>query len=359
MDLKELTMIVDGLEFVLQTGQEVQYGPPRPYITTENDDGTSFIYQSRSGEFVVDGPRDGNLSEAQLDAIRKMFLRYNCYVGSRYMPKLGCRWVRFPGDTITVGLVSCGGKKRDTASPARDLYIGDLFTKSKTWVEAFCDEWAILSAKHYLLMPDEVIEPYDLKLGDVLKTPDFRAKHRGTEQKFVDGAIQVIDRETQEDYERARTAYYENDAPKVKSWLGDCQIRAWANHINFNCYMKWGEDTHYVLLAGETYRRAFGDLNTRHLPSTCPLEGLGIGEQLSWLKKELVDAGLSLGASGTMASKSVARTRASSIPFGPSATRSNSSKPGVVVSGGDTSSARDNGPSTTRRPPRLRLGRGG
>ncbi len=70
---------------------------------------------------------------------------------------------------MRIGLVGCCKKKLDRAAPARELYQSDLFKSSVAWLEARdeLDGWAILSAKHRLVMPDDVIYPYELSLADM------------------------------------------------------------------------------------------------------------------------------------------------------------------------------------------------
>jgi len=68
---------------------------------------------------------------------------------------------------MRIGLISCSKKKLDHAAEAQDLYIGDLFKLSRAWIEKRTDIWAILSAQHGLLLPFQVIEPYDLALKDL------------------------------------------------------------------------------------------------------------------------------------------------------------------------------------------------
>lgn len=67
-------------------------------------------------------------------------------------------------DIPTIGLVACGKTKLSHRAPARDLYTGTLFKLSREYVESHCERWAILSAKHGLLMPNEEIEPYEQTL---------------------------------------------------------------------------------------------------------------------------------------------------------------------------------------------------
>jgi hypothetical protein len=62
-------------------------------------------------------------------------------------------------------LVSCGSLKLTHAAPARDIYCSTRFKLTSAIVEH--EPWAILSAKHGLLWPDTVIEPYDESLVDM------------------------------------------------------------------------------------------------------------------------------------------------------------------------------------------------
>lgn len=70
--------------------------------------------------------------------------------------------------TITVGLVGlvgCASQKLQRRAPAREHYVSQLFKKASAYAELTCDRWYILSAKHGLVRPDEIIEPYDMRLG--------------------------------------------------------------------------------------------------------------------------------------------------------------------------------------------------
>jgi hypothetical protein len=66
---------------------------------------------------------------------------------------------------MRVGLVGCVKTKRSVPSPAKDLYTSPLFKGSRRAVERLCDRWFVLSAKHGLLGPDELVEPYDETLA--------------------------------------------------------------------------------------------------------------------------------------------------------------------------------------------------
>lgn len=66
-----------------------------------------------------------------------------------------------------VGLISCGKLKCDHPCWAKGMYMGLYYLKQRAFIEAFCDEWWIISAKHGLLHPDTQIEPYDVTLGEM------------------------------------------------------------------------------------------------------------------------------------------------------------------------------------------------
>lgn len=71
-------------------------------------------------------------------------------------------------------VIPCSGGKLDQAAPARDLYVGQMFRHTLSRVErlAALDEAEgrgparvlILSARYGLVSPDQVIEPYDIRM---------------------------------------------------------------------------------------------------------------------------------------------------------------------------------------------------
>lgn len=129
-------------------------------------------------------------------------------------------------------LVACAGTKLGRAAKAKDLYVSSLFKKSRAWAECHGDRWYILSAKHGLLDPERVIRPYE----------------------------------------------------KTLNQAGRVECRAWAARV-----MKTLDDvlpgrSRVVFLAGDRYRRDLVPaLKARGHSVECPVEGLRIGQQLSWL----------------------------------------------------------------------------
>jgi len=65
---------------------------------------------------------------------------------------------------IQVILIACSAGKLDHDAPAKDLYTGQLFRKSRAYAEKTEQPYFILSALHGLLEPTKVIGPYNYTL---------------------------------------------------------------------------------------------------------------------------------------------------------------------------------------------------
>jgi hypothetical protein len=132
----------------------------------------------------------------------------------------------------TAYLISCVSQKREQACAARDLYVSALFRKARRYVEASGCPWFILSAEHGLVAPGQVIAPYERTLN----------------------AMKVADR------------------------------RVWAERVAAQLAEAAPDLSRVVFLAGERYREFLArHLIGRGVTVSVPMEGLGIGEQLSWL----------------------------------------------------------------------------
>jgi hypothetical protein len=75
------------------------------------------------------------------------------------------------GAASRIVLVACSKSKLNTPAHAQALYKGQLFEKSKAYAKQLvedgeADAWYILSAKHGLVEPREMIGPYDETLTD-------------------------------------------------------------------------------------------------------------------------------------------------------------------------------------------------
>lgn len=58
-------------------------------------------------------------------------------------------------------VVGCGKSKLDRPAPAAELYTGSLFRAARRYCEARGEPWVIASGKLGLVLPGEVVEPYD------------------------------------------------------------------------------------------------------------------------------------------------------------------------------------------------------
>lgn len=138
----------------------------------------------------------------------------------------------------TIGLVGCAAAKLRRPAPARELYTSQLFKKAAAYAEANTDRWYVLSAKYGLVHNRAVIEPYDMKLGHKSGPPIW------------DWAAMVADQ--------------------------------------LDTAVKGCDDVELLVLAGEQYRtflrRWVGG------PVRVPMEGMGIGQQLGYLTRELTIA---------------------------------------------------------------------
>jgi len=135
---------------------------------------------------------------------------------------------------MRIALVSCAKRKRDIGSPARDLYVSPLFRAQRRYAERVADQWYILSAKHGLLKPTQVIYPYDITLNQM--TPDER--------------------------------------------------RAWAKRVSRQLIKIVPRGARVIILAGRRYRDAVEPfLRACGTSVSVPLEGLAIGKQLRKLKQ--------------------------------------------------------------------------
>lgn len=138
------------------------------------------------------------------------------------------------GEWRTAGLclVSCVSLKRPVSAQAKDLYTSPWFRKARTCVEAMGCPWYILSAKYGLVEPNSTIDPYN----QTLKTMPVNGR-----RAWASGVIEHL-------------------APRL----------AGVNSMAF--------------LAGRAYREFLEpELRGRGLTIFVPMEGLGIGQQLSWL----------------------------------------------------------------------------
>ena len=158
----------------------------------------------------------------------------------------GVRCEDVAGPVRVVALVGCGKAKLDQAAPAKCLYTGPLFRAARAWVEATYSEWWILSGGHGLVHPEQVLEPYEATLNT-------EAERR---QWTWDTFGQIV-------LERA--------CGRFPDLTGDPLLVPIV-----------------VILAGQHYRRYLvPDLKAAGYQVHVPLDGMGIGQQIAWLRARL------------------------------------------------------------------------
>lgn len=132
-----------------------------------------------------------------------------------------------------VCLIACASRKQATAAPAQNLYQSELFRKSVSWMHRQnFNSWFILSAKHGLVKPEQILEPYNLTLNTM--NADAR--------------------------------------------------RQWAQSVLAELVILLPKPASITFLAGSKYREYLSEpLCEKGYDILIPMQGLGIGKQLQWL----------------------------------------------------------------------------
>ena len=139
---------------------------------------------------------------------------------------------------MKIALISCTKLKQDYSCKAEEMYMkSTLFKKATSYIkQQKYNRWFILSAKYGLLIPDEIIEPYNKTLNNM-------------------------------------------KAQEIKSWAENV-------FLELNKY-KIKQIDFYV---GEKYRKYLIPILIKHnISYSIPLKGLGIGQQLQFYTKEVVN----------------------------------------------------------------------
>lgn len=132
---------------------------------------------------------------------------------------------------LKIGLVACCSKKLNTEYEAKDMYISTLFKYSMKYLNERCDKIFILSAEYGLLELNEKIVYYDKTLNKMNKTERI-------------------------------------------SWSSDV-LKELKLKTNL-------ENDQFIILAGKRYREEL----VKHMKNyDIPMEKLGIGKQLKFLKE--------------------------------------------------------------------------
>jgi hypothetical protein len=140
-----------------------------------------------------------------------------------------------PAGLVAVCLVACTKEKRPGTHPAARLYVSEWFRKASAFAARSASRWFVLSAKYGLLAPDRRVACYD----------------------------QVLTRMTA------------------------AERREWAGRVLERLIPQVRAGDRVLVLAGLAYREHLLERLRRHACTVeVPMEGLGIGRQLQWLKRK-------------------------------------------------------------------------
>lgn len=171
-----------------------------------------------------------------------------------------------PVERISVGLVGCAATKAPAAQPTRLLYRSELFRRASAYAARTYDHWFVLSARHYLLHPDELIEPYDKTLA---RMPKWEREHWAS---MVEAGLRCGHNYATE----GRVNWPALPGPELR--LGEWIMAAPAGvtrrvDLWFHAGAAYADPVRALLAA--TMREVPYDVHV-------PLAGLGIGQQLAW-----------------------------------------------------------------------------
>ncbi len=149
-------------------------------------------------------------------------------------------------------LISCSKTKAfkgQESLKAKDAYCSPLFNKSKEWAEGKGLNWAVISARHGVVWPNQEIEDYDLTLSELSKEQKKKWAEMVSSQLYI--------------------------------WSLDSSVE------------NAEEEPQVIALAGKAYTeplkkglKSFFKEGGREITVEEPLEGLQVGQRLSKLTKE-------------------------------------------------------------------------
>lgn len=149
-----------------------------------------------------------------------------------------------PNGPLGIVIIACGASKQATPSAAKDLYTGRHFQLCRAYAERFSQAWCIISAKHRIVHPDQIIAPYDARMPS------------GKRQIAKPGSLPY-------------------------------QCAYWLNH---RLDLREHPGSHLTVLAGANYAAVFtvwGSHFLKNVTWSFPLAGMGIGTQDAWLQRQL------------------------------------------------------------------------
>jgi hypothetical protein len=91
-------------------------------------------------------------------------------------------------------IVACGAKKLDRPARARDLYVGPYFKACLAYALTLAKpkDVFIISAKYGLVGLNDVIEPYDKRLGDPFSVTEFSLTTQAEQLGLLGQKVKVL-----------------------------------------------------------------------------------------------------------------------------------------------------------------------
>ena len=154
-----------------------------------------------------------------------------------------------------IHLIGCGKLKQAGPAAAADFYTGALFQKARAYAENRGGPWAVVSAKHGLILPGQIVQPYNLTIAEL-------------------------------------------DRQQLAEWADNFnwQLTCWLESLGYTGRAKLRDGSHrpavprglpLVALCGRPYVRA---ISMAAIVGSCelsePLAGLGIGQRLQFFNRE-------------------------------------------------------------------------
>lgn len=102
-----------------------------------------------------------------------------------------------PDAGVDFGMVACSSTKKgeddpEATFPAEELYDSWFFDDRVSAVKAHCDDWAIFSAKHGFVEPDDELAYYDKEIGE-LPAEERRELAREVAERTPDvGCVMIL-----------------------------------------------------------------------------------------------------------------------------------------------------------------------
>ncbi len=102
----------------------------------------------------------------------------------------------------TLAVMNCKSLKRDSPAATRDMYDRSAqFRAQRDLFEEAYDGWVVLSAKHGVVLPNEIIEPYDLSMYNKAQQSRLKSGQGLTKEEKEQWSIAIRDHSIWDEYD--------------------------------------------------------------------------------------------------------------------------------------------------------------